>query len=581
MHYQALLFCPDDKTARVVSQVLSELDFQVECCNEPFAAVKKLMARHFDAIVVDCENEQNATLLFKSARNSGSNASALSVAVVEGQAGVAKAFRIGANLVLTRPINVEQSKGTLRVARGLLRKAEAAKPAATAPDPSTRIAEPSAAQPFTSAPSVMPSGPSQQVPIPAASASGFELEAEPDVKPDAAEATLLEYMPDVPTSPAQTVSSDAPKEFPWQPVSKRSLEPIAPALPSVTEAAGKAAPELAISSKAAPVPTAGAAAAPAPAKEVADPEIVPFESKPIWPARREADFEINSTSGRSQTEAPVFSSLSGIEAQQESGAGGATRKFVFVLLAAGLVIGGYFGWSKMHAGSHPAVVQEPSAVVRPAPSVMPPAPPPPEEQSASTPPKQVEVSESPAQQPEEVSVDPNPKPARAKPTPAIINTAPASKEPVPAKPQPIVVKNDFYRQTKWEAALPPAPAPLSIASAPNDQALTSIVAAPVHVPNPVKETLKVSQGVSQGLLVKRVQPVYPPQARQMHLEGTVQLLASIRKDGSISGVKQVSGDAILGRAAIDAVRQWKYKPYFLNGEPVEIQTQITVNFKLP
>src|SRR5438445_644370 len=395
MRYQALLFCPDDKTARVVTQVLSELEFQVECCNEPFAAVKKLMAQHFDAIVVDCENEQNASLLFKSARNSGSNASALSVAVVEGQAGVAKAFRIGANLVLTRPINVEQSKGTLRVARGLLRKA-------------------------------------------------------------------------------------------------------------------------------------GAAAAPARAKEVADPEIVPFESKPIWPARPEADFEINSTSGRSRTEAPVFSSLSGIEAQQESGSGGATRKFVFVLLAAGLVIGGYFGWSKMHAGSHPAVVQEPSAVVRPAPSVMPPAPLPPEEQSASTPPKQVEVSESPAQQPEEVSVDPNPKPARAKPTPAIINTAPASKEPVPAKPQPIVVKNDFSRQTKWEAALPPAPAPLSIASAPNDQALTSIVAAPVHVPNPVRETLKVSQGVSQGLLVKRVQPVYPPQARQMHLEGTVQLLASIR-----------------------------------------------------
>src|SRR5216117_2986158 len=77
MRYQALLFCPDDKTARVVTQVLSELEFQVECCNEPFAAVKKLMAQHFDAIVVDCENEQNASLLFKSARNSGSNASAL------------------------------------------------------------------------------------------------------------------------------------------------------------------------------------------------------------------------------------------------------------------------------------------------------------------------------------------------------------------------------------------------------------------------------------------------------------------------------------------------------------------------
>ncbi|OLB85325.1 MAG: hypothetical protein AUI17_06080 [Acidobacteriales bacterium 13_2_20CM_2_55_5] len=108
MSYQALLFCPDERTAHVVTQVLSEVEFSVESCNEPFAAVKRLMAKHFDAIVVDCDNEQNATLLFKSARNSGSNQNSLSVALVEGQAGVAKAFRIGANLVLTKPINVDR-----------------------------------------------------------------------------------------------------------------------------------------------------------------------------------------------------------------------------------------------------------------------------------------------------------------------------------------------------------------------------------------------------------------------------------------------------------------------------------------
>src|SRR5947207_4882536 len=166
MDYLALTFCPEEKTARTVTQALSELEFTVEACTEPFAAVKKLMGQHFDAVVVDCDNEQNATLLFKSARNSTSNQTSLAVAVVEGQAGVAKAFRIGANLVLTKPINIEQAKGTLRVARGLLRKGEAVKPASQAPDPSTRIAEASAAQPFSSAPSVMPSGPFQQVPIP-------------------------------------------------------------------------------------------------------------------------------------------------------------------------------------------------------------------------------------------------------------------------------------------------------------------------------------------------------------------------------------------------------------------------------
>src|SRR6201996_7136310 len=131
MGYQALVFCPDEKTARTVTQVLTELEFAVEACTEPFTAVKKLMGQHFDAIVVDCDNEQNATLLFKSARNSTSNQASLAVAVVEGQAGVAKAFRIGANLVLTKPINIEQAKGTLRVARGLLRKSDPSKPGAS------------------------------------------------------------------------------------------------------------------------------------------------------------------------------------------------------------------------------------------------------------------------------------------------------------------------------------------------------------------------------------------------------------------------------------------------------------------
>src|SRR3979411_3098764 len=155
MGSQALLFCPDEKTARTVTQVLSELDFAGEPCTEPFVAVKKLMAQHFDAIVVDCGNEQNATQLFKSAHGSASNQTSLAVAVVEGQAGVAKAFRIGANLVLTKPINVEQAKGTLRVARGLLRKGEPPKPVT-----------PLGTAPAATAPSKMTGSETQAPPVP-------------------------------------------------------------------------------------------------------------------------------------------------------------------------------------------------------------------------------------------------------------------------------------------------------------------------------------------------------------------------------------------------------------------------------
>ncbi len=85
--------------------------------------------------------------------------------------------------------------------------------------------------------------------------------------------------------------------------------------------------------------------------------------------------------------------------------------------------------------------------------------------------------------------------------------------------------------------------------------------------------------MSQGLLIKRVQPKYPPAALAAHAQGAVQIEATINKEGNVINLKVLSGDAVLARAALDAVRQWRYKPYYLDGEPVEIQTQITVNFK--
>jgi protein TonB len=105
----------------------------------------------------------------------------------------------------------------------------------------------------------------------------------------------------------------------------------------------------------------------------------------------------------------------------------------------------------------------------------------------------------------------------------------------------------------------------------------------VNVPKavPAPEMLKVSQGVTQGMLLKRVQPIYPHSAMQMRIAGSVQLQAIIDKAGNIASVKVLNGDPILAKAATDAVKQWKYKPYMLDGEAVDIQTQITVNFKLP
>jgi protein TonB len=86
--------------------------------------------------------------------------------------------------------------------------------------------------------------------------------------------------------------------------------------------------------------------------------------------------------------------------------------------------------------------------------------------------------------------------------------------------------------------------------------------------------------MSEGNLIHKVQPAYPALARTARVQGTVVLQAVISKQGTIENLKVVAGHAMLVPAAIEAVRQWRYRPYILNNEPVEVETQITVNFSL-
>ncbi len=99
-------------------------------------------------------------------------------------------------------------------------------------------------------------------------------------------------------------------------------------------------------------------------------------------------------------------------------------------------------------------------------------------------------------------------------------------------------------------------------------------------PPAVPVRVRVSPGVTQGLLITRVQPKYPKKARKKGIQGTVVLHALISKSGDIASLELVSGDPLLAPAAIDAVKQWKYKPYLLQGQPVDVDTQILVNFTL-
>jgi periplasmic protein TonB len=91
----------------------------------------------------------------------------------------------------------------------------------------------------------------------------------------------------------------------------------------------------------------------------------------------------------------------------------------------------------------------------------------------------------------------------------------------------------------------------------------------------------ISQGITGGVLMHKVQPVYPPEARRMHVQGSVVIDATVTPQGQVDELKLVSGDPLLAQAAMDAVRRWRYTPYSLNGQPIAKETRITISFIAP
>ncbi len=582
MGYQALLFCPDEKLARVVNQVFTELDFTLEAVQEPFAAVKKLMAQRFDAIVVDCDNEQNASLLFKSARNSSSNQNSLAIAVVEGQAGVAKAYRIGANLVLTKPINVEQAKGTLRVARGLLRKNSDAA-GVTAPG-SAPVAAPAKTPAATSGSSFQQVN--RQVPA-----------SVPPVRPSELTDDVLELDEPLQTAPpAELPAMAASAKIEDKPVlvpapaaqGGQQAQLLKNSDPTGATAKGDTAADLfavltPTHSTASPLASApGSAAAAAPAREVAAPlakekekENKIVEMVPASPSHSGPTFGSVNTSS-----APSFGTLN----EEDSGGSGSKKKiFIAVAAVAAFAIIGYMGFSRFGktAASNPAPqsvnTQQssvPSAPLTSAPAAVP---------SPSSGVASLATSTSPASGSKATLTPAAAKPSGSAGSPPVLRidarSEPATQKPA-STPMQVKASGVASRKQVQGQADDSAPAlPSALAGASANDSLSGLMPAESNIARPTLATLKISQGVSQGLVIKRVTPKYPASALAVHTQGAVLIEATINKEGAVTNVKLLSGDPILARAALEAVRQWRYKPYYLDGDPVEIQTQITVNFK--
>jgi TonB family protein len=281
---------------------------------------------------------------------------------------------------------------------------------------------------------------------------------------------------------------------------------------------------------------------------------------------------------------PTFSALEAAHA----GSGGGKRFIKTVALLAILGVAGYFGWQKLqpmqylHGSTSTQTAKQAAAPAEPAPAPV-----------AQRP---AETDNSPAETtgsnslPDLGVVSSTAAPSASEHNSSAPETIRVQELPMNAeqkaaglKPAPVVIQVKPSSQVAAKAqASQPAPPPLPMTAASSSNAvLNSIVATEAPTPKPAPGSLRISQGVSQGLVVRKVAPAYSSMALQLHKEGAVELMATISKDGSVTGVKVLSGDLMLANSAVEAVKQWKYRPYLLNGEPVEIQTQITVNFKMP
>jgi len=151
---------------------------------------------------------------------------------------------------------------------------------------------------------------------------------------------------------------------------------------------------------------------------------------------------------------------------------------------------------------------------------------------------------------------------------------------------PTAIPQDIARVVdNMDAGLPLSRGSTGVISsifAPLPEKTVPVVLPPPPPPPPKASTepLRVGGNVELANLISQVKPVYPPIARQARVQGVVVLEATISKDGSVVDVRVVSGNPLLNDAAMDAVRQWRYKPTLLNGEPVEVITTITINFAL-
>jgi periplasmic protein TonB len=516
----ALLLSPDDQAVSAITAVLEEMSVTCERPLDGPSAAQKLNAHSFDLVLVDCENLPAAKLIFDACRRGNSGNNPVPIAIVDGRAGLPTAFRLGAELILTKPVAKDQARNTVRNAVSRMRK-----------DVSTSESVP--AQP----------APADVASTAVTDASVSEEHAQAAAAAAATSSQLTNFAEPVPSFVPSTVAATAST------VSATALTTTTTKMRSAIDQIGAAPADSFVTSR-----SSGSSSAPddlassefkPPLKPSDDPVLAELESKELEEAQQA---KAKQNAPQPVKAAPTQPAAKAAKAAVSSYPQGRKQtRLLAALLMLVLCAGGFYAAWTYQPGFRVMVQPSMNQVLALVGIAPPPTP-------AVTPAKSLPPVTTPATR----------IPATAGSAPAPVQP-PAASSAVAAPPLSATTKTPVPVAAKSEAKLE--------ASQPGAIAATPAVAPPSGESNLI---ILSSKGAEQRL-AQSVPPQYPVEARAA--EGTIVLKEVVDEHGKVEDVRLVEGNPTLATAAIKAVKQWRYRPYIRDGKAQPFQTVVIIDFQ--
>ena len=550
----ALLLSPDDQAVSAITGVLEEMSVTCERPLDGASAAQKLNSHSFDLVLVDCENLPAAKLIFDVCRRGKNSNNPVPIAIVDGRAGLPTAFRLGAELILTKPVAKDQARTTIRTAVSRLRKDVPANE--SVPAQSASPATPSAVRTDEHAQAAAAAAVSSQ-------RTSF-VEPAPDFVPTSVSAAAPA------THPAPTLTTEmrsAAGEIDVAPATPRFNPQSTSSSASLSDLSESSAPAVAVSSK--PV---------LPLLPSDDPVLAELErTEQEESDRAESQLEsarldrVAPDPSPAESGAPVFSSYQ--PSQRKS------RGPLVALLMLGLAGGGFYAAWTYQPGFR-AIAQAQIdrglalAGIAPQTQSLPPAP----AVNRAKPSPQPATATSPAPAPGSPT-DPNQRPSSVPDSTA--GSAAMSNAATPVQPT-ATPGATVAPATSWSTTTTAPGIKKSEVSPPSDSKKDAAPATLSGAQLPGEDSVIIlSSKGAERRLAHSVQPKFPVEARSGEAQGTVVLKEVVDENGKVDGVRLVEGNSILATAAIQAVKQWRYRPYVRDGKAQPFQTVVIIDFQKP